>query len=44
LVDRVSLRRLTGPAFRTAAGPAADEQTRQRHGVVATAPQATTAS
>jgi DNA-binding HxlR family transcriptional regulator len=34
LVDRVSLRRLAEPAFRTAAGPAANEQTPQRHGVV----------
>jgi DNA-binding HxlR family transcriptional regulator len=34
LMDRVSLRQLAEPAFRTAAGPAANEQTRQRHGVV----------
>ena len=31
LVDGASLRRMTEPAFRTAAGPAANEQTRQRH-------------
>ena len=34
LVDRASLRPMTEPAFRTAAGPAANAQTRQRHGVV----------
>jgi DNA-binding HxlR family transcriptional regulator len=35
LMDRTSLRPMTEPPFRTAAGPAANEQTRQRHGVVA---------
>jgi len=35
LVDRSSLRPMTEPAFRTAAGPAANAQTRRRHGVVA---------
>ena len=35
LVDRASLRPMAEPAFRTASGPAANEQTRQRHGVVA---------
>jgi DNA-binding HxlR family transcriptional regulator len=35
LVDRASLRPMTAPAFRTAAGPAANAQTRQRHGFVA---------
>jgi DNA-binding HxlR family transcriptional regulator len=35
MVDAVSLRPLAEPAFRTAAGPAANEQTRLRHGVVA---------
>lgn len=32
LIDRVSGRPLTAPPFRSAAGPAADERTRQRHG------------
>lgn len=32
LVDSASLRPMTGPAFRTAAGPAANDETRQRHG------------
>jgi DNA-binding HxlR family transcriptional regulator len=32
LVDRVSGRPMTAPAFRSAAGPAADERTRRRHG------------
>jgi DNA-binding HxlR family transcriptional regulator len=31
LVDRVSGRPMTAPAFRSAAGPAADERTRRRH-------------
>jgi len=31
LIDRISGRKLTTPAFRSAAGPAADERTRQRH-------------
>jgi DNA-binding HxlR family transcriptional regulator len=31
LVDRISGRPLTEPAFRSAPGPAADERTRQRH-------------
>jgi DNA-binding HxlR family transcriptional regulator len=35
MMDGVTLRPLTEPAFRTAAGPAANEQTRLRHGVVA---------
>jgi len=35
LVDRRSGRPLTTPAFRTAAGPAANERTRSRHGMVA---------
>ena len=35
LVDRASLRPMVAPAFRTAAGPAANEQTRQRHGAAA---------
>jgi len=35
LVDRASGRVMTAPAFRSAAGPAADEQTLQRHGMVA---------
>jgi DNA-binding HxlR family transcriptional regulator len=35
LIDRNSGRPLAGPEFRTAAGPAADEQTRRRHGTVA---------
>ena len=34
LVDRVSGRPMTAPAFRSAAGPAADERTRRRHGTV----------
>ena len=39
MMDRATLRQLSEPAFRTAAGPAANEQTRQRHGVVeATSP------
>src|ERR1700733_9327217 len=42
LVDRVSLRPLGAPAFRTAAGPAADDDTRKRHGVLAAAPSAAT--
>ena len=33
LVDRASGRPLTAPAFRSAAGPAADERTRRRHGM-----------
>ncbi len=32
LVDRVSGRPMTAPTFRSAAGPAADERTRRRHG------------
>jgi DNA-binding HxlR family transcriptional regulator len=32
LVDRASLRPLQAPAFRTAPGPAADDDTRKRHG------------
>jgi DNA-binding HxlR family transcriptional regulator len=44
LVDGASLRPMMEPAYRTAAGPAANEQTRQRHGVVTgavhTAPEA----
>jgi len=41
MMDRVTLRQLTEPEFSTAAGPAANEQTRQRHGVViATPPKA----
>ena len=32
LVDAVSLRPLTEPPFRTAPGPAANEETRTRHG------------
>ena len=43
MTDGVSLRQLTEPAFRTAAGPAANEQTRQRHGVVAGTPPKATA-
>jgi DNA-binding HxlR family transcriptional regulator len=39
LVDAVSGRRLTAPPFRAAAGPAADEQIRQRHGTVARSPR-----
>jgi DNA-binding HxlR family transcriptional regulator len=35
LVDRASLRPLQAPAFRTAPGPAADDDTRKRHGVFA---------
>jgi DNA-binding HxlR family transcriptional regulator len=35
LVDRTSLRLLKAPAFRTAAGPAANDDTRKRHGIVA---------
>ncbi len=35
LVDAVSGRRLTSPAYRSAAGPAANENTRKRHGRVA---------
>ena len=35
LVDRASGRPMRAPAFRSAAGPAADEQTIQRHGMVA---------
>lgn len=35
LVDRISGRRLTEPPFRSAAGPAADERTRRRHGAPA---------
>ncbi len=31
MIDRISGRPLTAPAFRTAAGPAADERTRGRH-------------
>ncbi|MEO8714862.1 MAG: helix-turn-helix domain-containing protein, partial [Acetobacteraceae bacterium] len=31
LIDRISGRPLTAPPFRSAAGPAADERTRQRH-------------
>ena len=34
LVDRASGRVMTAPAFRSAAGPAADEHTIRRHGVV----------
>lgn len=34
MVDRISGRPLTAPPFRSAAGPAADERTRRRHGVV----------
>jgi DNA-binding HxlR family transcriptional regulator len=41
LMDRGSLRPLTAPDFRTAAGPAADEHLRQRHGFVAAAEAAT---
>ena len=37
LVDRASGRAMTAPAFRSAAGPAADEYTLRRHGVVARA-------
>jgi len=36
LVDRGSGRELTGPAFRSVAGPAANERTRRRHESVAT--------
>jgi hypothetical protein len=35
LVDRNSGRPLVDPAFRSAAGPAADARTRQRHAFVA---------
>lgn len=35
LVDRISGRPLTEPPFRSAAGPAADERTRKRHGASA---------
>lgn len=35
LVDAASLRPMTDAGFRTAAGPAANEQTRQRHGGLA---------
>jgi DNA-binding HxlR family transcriptional regulator len=35
LVDAASLRPMTGSRFRTAAGPAANEQTRRRHGGLA---------
>jgi DNA-binding HxlR family transcriptional regulator len=34
LVDRASLRRLEAPAFRAAPGPAANDDTRKRHGVL----------
>jgi DNA-binding HxlR family transcriptional regulator len=47
LVDRTSLRLLKAPAFRTAAGPAANDETRKRHGIVAGAaatPSAETAT
>jgi len=45
LVDRLSLRPLAAPAFRSAPGPAANEETRRRHGMVAgaaVAPRAAT--
>jgi hypothetical protein len=35
LVDRASLRPLQAPAFRAAPGPAANDDTRKRHGVLA---------
>src|SRR5882672_2675775 len=38
LVDAVSGRALTTPPFRTAAGPAGDEQIRRRHGIAIGAP------
>jgi DNA-binding HxlR family transcriptional regulator len=41
LVDRNSGRPLSSPAFRSAAGPAADERTRRRHGMAAQAAPAT---
>jgi DNA-binding HxlR family transcriptional regulator len=44
LVDRVSLRSLGAPTFRTAAGPAADDDTRKRHGVLAGAAAAPSAA
>jgi DNA-binding HxlR family transcriptional regulator len=39
LVDAVSGRALTTPPFRTAAGPAGDEQIRRRHGIAVGAPE-----
>jgi DNA-binding HxlR family transcriptional regulator len=41
LMDAISLRPMTGPEFRSAAGPAADEQTRQRHPGAAIASETT---
>jgi hypothetical protein len=39
LVDAVSGRALTTPPFRTAAGPAGDEQIRRRYGIAVFAPE-----